>query len=371
MLHPGHPLMLAISDIILEKHSNLLRQGAIFIDPADDGDVPHLLFMLTHEIKSGDGQVLSKRLQFVKVAPDGSMSFAGWAPHLDLEALSPADSPLLDDLLSAPWICADQEQRALALAAATLVPEHHQEVAGRRIAHVDKTLAAVHERLTKEIAFLSDRWLKLKEDKEAGKDVRLNLENARRTVSDLEGRLEGRKKELQSMRHVTSATPVALGGALVVPAGLLRCLKGEVPADAGATFCVDAAARSRIERIAMDAVRRAEESRGCTVVDVSVQKCGWDITSYPPVVDGKQPESRHIEIKGRAKGASTITVSRNEMLYALNQAEKFVLAIVLVGEDDQVDGPHYIRNPFDSEPGWNVSSSNFDVQGLLKMAMQI
>jgi hypothetical protein len=148
MLHPGHPLMLAISDIILEKHSNLLRQGAIFIDPADDGDVPHLLFMLTHEIKSGDGQVLSKRLQFVKVAPDGSMSFAGWAPHLDLEALSPADRPLLDDLLSAPWICADQEQSALALAAATLVPEHHQEVAGRRIAHVDKTLAAVHERLT-------------------------------------------------------------------------------------------------------------------------------------------------------------------------------------------------------------------------------
>ena len=131
---------------------------------------------------------------------------------------------LLKDVLSAPWIRADQEQRALALAAATLVPEHFQEVAERRIAHVDKTLAAVHERLTKEIAFWSDRWIKLKEDQEAGKDVRLNLENARRTVSDLEGRLENRKKELLSMRHVTSATPVALGGALVVPAGLLRRL---------------------------------------------------------------------------------------------------------------------------------------------------
>lgn len=371
MLHPGHPLMLAVSDIILEQHSNLLRQGTIFIDPADDGDEPHLLFMLTHEIKSGDGQVLSKRLQFVKVAPDGSMSFAGWAPHLDLEPLSPADRPLLDDLLSAPWICADQEQRALALAAAKLVPEHYQEVAGRRIAHVDKTLAAVHERLTKEIAFWSDRWLKLKEDKEAGKDVRLNLENARRTVTDLEGRLEGRKKELQSMRHVTSATPVVLGGALVVPAGLVRCLRGEISGVAPGAFCADAAARSRIEQIAMDAVRMTEESRGCKVVDVSAQKCGWDITSFPPAIDGKQPESRHIEVKGRVKGATTITISRNEILYGLNQADKFVLAIVLVGEDDQVDGPHYIRNPFDSEPGWNVSSSNFDLQGLLKMAIQI
>ena len=93
-----------------------------------------------------------------------------------------------------------------------------QEVAARRIAHVDKTLAAVHERLSKEIAFLSDRWLKLKDDQAAGKDVRLSLENARRTVTDLEGRLDNRKKELMAMRHVSSATPVALGGALVVPA---------------------------------------------------------------------------------------------------------------------------------------------------------
>jgi len=213
-------------------------QGAILIDPVDDGEEAHLLFLLTHEIKFG----------------------------------------------------ADQEQRALALAAATLVPEHFQEVADRRIAHVVKTLAAVHERLTKEISFWSDRWIKLKEDKEAGKDVRLNVENARRTVADLEGRLEGRKKELQSMRHVISATPVALGGALVVPVGLLRRLRGKMSANAVATCCTDAATHSRIELIAMDAVRQAEEARGCTVVDVSAIKCGWDLTSYSPAIDGKQPD---------------------------------------------------------------------------------
>ena len=33
------------------------------------------------------------------------------------------------------------------------------------------------------------------------------------------------------------------------------------------------------------------------------------------------------------------------MLYAFNQADKFVLAIVLVGEDDAVDGPYYIAIP--------------------------
>jgi superfamily II DNA or RNA helicase len=367
MLHPGHPLMLAVSDLLLEQHGNLLRQGAILVDPADDGEEPHLLFLLTHEIKSGDDQVLSKRLQFVRVATDGSATFAGWAPHLDLESLALGDRALLTDVISAPWIRADQEQRALALAAVTLVPEHFQEVAERRIAHVDKTLAAVHERLTKEIAFWSDRWIKLKEDQEAGKDVRLNLENARRTVTDLEGRLENRKKELLSMRHVTSATPVALGGALVVPIGLLRRLRGESP-EYGSAFSTDPAARARVEKLAMDAVRHAEEARGCRVVDVSAQKCGWDITSYPPAVDGKQPEARHIEVKGRVQGAGTVTITRNEMLYALNQADKFLLSIVLVGEGDSVHGPYYLRNPFEAEPGWGVSSINYGIKALLERA---
>ncbi|MBN1127766.1 MAG: DUF3883 domain-containing protein [Chitinispirillaceae bacterium] len=365
MLHPGHPLMLAVSDLLLEQHGNLLRQGTVLVDPTDNGDEPYLLFLLTHEIKSGNDLVLSKRLQFVRVTPDGSATFAGWAPHLDLEPATPADRELLTSTLNAAWIRADQEQRALSLAAAKLVPDHYKEIAVRRIAHVDKTLNAVHERLTKEIAFWTDRWLKLKDDLEAGKDSRLNLENARRTIADLEGRLDNRKKELMSMRHVTSATPVALGGALVVPVGLLQRLRGDGPGEDGFAFSTDPAARSRIEILAMDAVRRAEEAQGCCVVDVSAQKCGWDLTSYPPSVSGKQPEARHIEVKGRIKGAGTVTISRNEMLYALNQADKFLLAIVLVGENDAVEGPYYLKNPFDAEPGWGVSSINYNLSDLL------
>ena len=369
LMHPGHPLMLSMSDLILEQHANLLRQGAILVDPSDEGMEPWMLFLLTHEVKSGDGSVLSKRLQFVKVAPDGKAGFAGWAPHLDLEPLLQSERLLVQDVIGAPWAATDQESRAVGLAAATLVPEHYNEVATRRIAHVEKTLAAVHERLTKEIAFWQDRWMKLREDQEAGKDVRLNLENVRRTVSDLEGRLENRKKELQSMRHVVNGTPVVLGGALVVPAGLLSKRRGDAPADpVAAAVAADAAARSRIEQAAMDAVRRAEEGRGCRVIDVSAEKCGWDLTSYPPAVDGKQPEPRHIEVKGRVKGAGTVCVTRNEMLYAFNQGEKFVLAVVLVGEGDAVEGPHYIRNPFDREPGWGVASVSYDLNALLSRA---
>jgi SNF2 family DNA or RNA helicase len=369
LMHPGHPLMLAISDLVLEQNANLLRRGAVLVDPTDDGQDPWLLFLLTHEITSGDGVVLSKRMQFVRVEPDGSPSFAGWAPHLDLEPVSPQERPLLNEIVSAPWINSDQEPKAVALAAATLVPQHYREVADRRITHVDKTLAAVHERLTKEIDFWSDRWLKLKEDKEAGKDVRLNLENARRNVADLEGRLENRRKELQAMRHVVNGTPVVLGGALVIPTGLMRRLRGDEPVDPVAeTFAADPIARSRIEKLAMQAVRNAEEAKGCRVQDVSAAKCGWDLTSYPPNANGRQPDPRHIEVKGRIQGATTITVTRNEMLYAFNQGDKFVLAIVIVKDDDSTEGPFYIRRPFSQEPGWGVSSINYNLSDLLKKA---
>jgi superfamily II DNA or RNA helicase len=371
MIHPGHPLMLAVSDIVLEQHSNLMRQGAILVDPVDEGDEASLLFLITHEIKSGDDTVISKRLQFVHVTPEGKATFAGWAPHLDYEPLPTADRALMADLLQANWIRADQEQKALAMAATTLVPEHYDEVAGRRIAHVDKTLAAVHERLTKEIAFWSDRWMKLKEDQAAGKDVRLNLENIQRTINDLEGRLENRKKELQAMRHVTNGTPVVLGGALVIPVGLLLKLRGEPAPEAAAAFSADPEARSRIEQLAMNAVSLAEEARGCRVVDVSAQKCGWDITSYGPAVDGRLPAGRHIEVKGRVKGASTVTVTKNEIFESWNQGDKYHLAIVLVGEDDSIDGPHYVPHPFKEEPGWGVSSVNYELKALLERAQGI
>ncbi len=106
------------------------------------------------------------------------------------------------------------------------------------------------------------------------------------------------------------------------------------------------------------------------MVDVSAQKCGWDITSYLPSSDGKQSVTRHIEVKGRVKGATTVTITRNEMLYALNQSEKFHLAIVLVGEAEEIEGPFYLQNPFDTEPGWGVSSINFDLHALLEKALR-
>ena len=311
LLHPGHPLMQSVTDIVLEQHRNKLKQGAVLVDPSDLGVTPKVMFIIDHRVLEGQdpSRVASRRMQFVEIDAAGTTINAGWAPHLDLEPLDASDMALIQDVLAAPWIAKDLEHAALAHAGSHLVPEHFDEVRSRREKSVDKTLAAVHERLVKEINFWSDRYIKLQDDLAAGKDVRLTLENVRRTIDDLTARRESREKELLAMRHVVSATPVVLGGALVIPAGLLMQRKG-VPAEQGG-WSADAAARARVEQMAMRAVMEAERALGHDVIDVSAQKCGWDVTSQPKPVDGRLTTSRHIEVKGRVKGQSTITVSLN------------------------------------------------------------
>jgi hypothetical protein len=328
------------------------------------GLTPKVMFIIDHSVKEGakPDQVVSRRIQFVEIDPQGVAINAGWAPHLDMEPISQADLALIQDVFAAPWLNGTDAQNlehvALAHASTHMVPEHFDEVRSRREQNVDKTLNAVHERLVKEINYWSDRYIKLQDDIAAGKDVRLTLDNVRRTIDELTARREFREKELLAMRHVISATPVIAGGALVIPAGLLAQRKGEP------NFSADADARARVEWVAMHAVMNAERALGHEVIDVSAQKCGWDVTSMPRAVDGRLPPSRHIEVKGRAKGNTTVTVTRNEVLYGLNQQDKFILAIVLVS-GDQHEGPFYVRTPFIQEPDWAVTSINLDLAQLL------
>ncbi len=363
LLHPAHPLMQSVTDLVLEAHRNKLKQGAVLMDPSDMSLTPRVMLIIDHSVKEGADplHVVSRRMHFVEIDPKGNAVNAGWAPHLDLAPLAPADVVLIEDVLAAPWIAKDMDQVALAYASTHLVPEHFDEVRARREKTVDKTLAAVHERLVKEINFWSDRYIKLQDDIAAGKDVRLTLENVRRTIDDLTARRESREKELLAMRHVISATPVILGGSLVIPAGLLLQRKGQTG------WTADAVARARVEHIAMRAVMNAERALGHDVIDVSAEKCGWDVTSLPKALEGKLPPSRHIEVKGRAKGQTTITVTRNEILYGLNQTDKFILAVVMV-DGEQHEGPFYVRQPFTQEPDWAVTSINLDLDQLLARA---
>ena len=286
------------------------------------------------------------------------MSNAGPAPYLDYCVLNATDRDLIEDILDADWLrrrLGDQShglRRSSAWCPSTC--RRSRDAASRE---VDKTLAAVHERLVKEINYWSTRAIKLQEEVQAGRQPRMQPENARRRAEELTERLARRQKELEARRHVISNTPQAVGGVLVIPQGLLAERKG-APGQTPDQFSADAEARSRIERLAMEAVMAAERALGNEPEDVAAEKCGWDITSRTPDHD-----LRFIEVKGRAEGADTVTISRNEILTGFNQPDRYILALVAVGEAAALE-PIYVRNAFVSEPGWAVNSVNFDWDAL-------
>lgn len=363
LIHPSHPLMQAVLQLTLDEHASKLKQGAIFIQDSDLGNVPQVLVILEHTITEGSdaNRVVSRQLKFVYIQADGSVTHAGYAPHLDLRAAEPSELASIRDIRQAAWLNHSLENLALNYAANHLVPEHYQEVRQRRVTQTDKTLSAVRDRLQREIQYQTQHYSQLLEQKNAGKDVALPLENSRKKLLELESRLSIRTEELKRSKNISSAIPVVVGGALVIPAGLLAERQG-IP-----QWSADAAARAHIERIAMQAVTAAEQAKGCIVTDVSAAKCGWDISSQPPATQGTWPTVRHIEVKGRSLGSTTITVTRNEILYALNQKDKFVLAIVLV-DGNTYQGPFYIQQPFNQEPDWATASINLDLKELLSKA---
>ena len=62
-----------------------------------------------------------------------------------------------------------------------------------------------------------------------------------------------------------------------------------------------------------------------------------------------------MEVKGRAGGAETVTVTRNEVLTALNAPDACILTVV-ESADDFAAQPRYVRSLFAREPDFGATS---------------
>jgi len=363
---PGHPLLDATIDLILERYRDLLKRGATLIAPNDLSEDIRALFYLEHSIQdartdhSGNRRVVSRRMQFVEIDASGNVRNAGYAPYLDYRATTPEEKALTAPLLEPDWLKKDLETKVLEYAVQSLVPQHFSEVKTRKEELVEKTMGAVKERLTKEITYWDHRAEELKAQELAGRTPRLNSGKARQRADDLQARLQKRLEELEQERRLSPMPPVVIGGALVVPAGLMARLRGERKGEP-TQFAKD---RERVMLLAMAAVIEAERHLGFSPRDVSAQNLGYDIESEVRR-DGRL---RFIEVKGRAKGADTVTITKNEILTALNKPEDFILALVEVDGDSTTT--RYVRQPFQREPDFGVTSVNYDLKDLATRASE-
>ncbi|MBA2227018.1 helicase-related protein [Thermogemmata fonticola] len=362
---PGHPLLDAVIDLTLERHRDLLRRGTMLVDDRDPSDSPRLVFYLEHAVQdasltpSGERRVVSRRMLYVDVDRHGNVRNLGYAPYLDYRPLR-EDEPRPEAVLVRPecaWIGEGLEALALEYAVARLVPEHLEEVRARRLEWIEKTRAAVKDRLTKEIAYWDHRAEELRLQEEAGKpNARLNWQEARRRANELDARLQRRMEQLDREAQISAAPPVVVGGFVVVPAGLLAQMTGRAAPAAG-----DTADRLAVAARARAIVMEVERRLGYEPVDREADQVGYDIESRDP----RTGRLRFIEVKGRESGAEVISVTRNEVLTALNKPDDYILAIVefLDGGGHRV---HYVRRPFQREPDFGVTSVNYDFASLLQ-----
>jgi hypothetical protein len=206
LIAPGHPLLDAAVDVILERFQPLLQQGGILVDEADASAEPRLLVYLEHAIrdgrtaKSGEPSVVSQRLQFIYLKEDGAAADGGPAPYLDCRPITSEERMAVADAIMAPWLSTNVETRAIGYAIASLVPDHLAEFKKRRMVEIDKVEREVRARLAREINYWDARAARLREEDRAGKEQRINAHNAEATAQRLVERLH-RVKRYPVLKH--------------------------------------------------------------------------------------------------------------------------------------------------------------------------
>lgn len=320
---PGHPLLDATIDLLLESQMGLLKQGSILIDELNPDSEPRVLFYLENsvqdarQLETGGRRTISREVHFVELNGQGQILQAGYAPYLDYRHATQEEiNEMLTKADALPWLKQNMEDKIKSFAITTIAKEHLERVKKNRQYLVEKTKNAVQERLTNEIRYWDHRARDLRMQEESGRpNAKLNSNEARKRADELQTRMQKRMQELDEESKISSKPPVVIGGVLVIPANATK--------------------------------------------DRSKEKIGYDIES----LCSKTGNLRFIEVKGRRKDATTVTITKNEIIYGLNLPEQFILALAFV--DGKRVEVHYVQNAFRFEPDFGVTSINFNVKDLL------
>jgi superfamily II DNA or RNA helicase len=355
LVAPGHPLLDAVVDLIIEQNSSTLKHGAVLIDTEDQGEVPRLLVAMTQSISDGNtpARTISKRFDFVELTSAGEVFGVGQAPYLDY---SPASEDVYKKARSSQatsWDLKNMETLAMNWAIENSLPEHQEEVSAQVIPATQRSREQVRKRLISEINYWDTRHAELIDQEAAGKALKIKPETAQRRARDLERRLEIRLAELDSDSKIVMHPPALVGMAMVLPQGFVDRINGERTGPVS-SYSKETA---EVDRRAVSAAMAAERSIGRTPEEMPHNNPGFDIRSVAP--DGTVIK---IEVKGRIEGATDFQITRREVLTAKNLEDNYRLALVRVSQNGpDHDEIRYVSRPFDLVGTEDFSITRFTV----------
>ncbi len=350
---PGHPLFEAVREDLMENVRAELEKGAVFFDV--HRSVPARLAVYSAAIRDGLGHVLHRRLFIVQEGIDGTLSVR--------------QPTLLLDLMPAPTGThvpaeAGKDQTSLEhfLVQNALEP-FLAEVAAQREKETQTVAHHLEISLNELIHRQNLRLAELFEQQQSGDASPLlaaNTKQAEDRLDELNGRLEGRQRELQKERNCTISDIQRHGSAWVLPH------------PERATPNVAALVRDdEIERIAVDAVIAYERARGCEVESVEKDNRGFDLISRRPHPEDPKTaiEVRFIEVKGRSV-VGEIALTANEFRTAQRLKKDYWLYVVF--NCNGTPGINVVRDPsqLDWQPIVKIEHYQVRPQAILDVATQ-
>ena len=309
---PGHPLFEVVREDVLSQVNNDLSRGSVFYDLHTKG--PYRLDVYSASICDGMRKEIHRRLFIVQTDLIGGISIRQPTIFLDL-AIGDNKTSLPDDSK-----LPSKDQLEVALVEKSLKP-FLQEICDER----EKEVAIITRHVTISLDELihkqNMRLAELINQQQSGdKSSYLPglISQAETHVDELNNRKERRLADLKMERNCMIDKIEHLGRAWVLP-------HPERMSPSVAPMVRD----EEIEKIAVDEVRKFEESQGWVVESVEKENRGFDLISRKPHPHDEKTfiEVKFIEVKGRAT-IGEIAVTTNEYKTAERLQKDYWLYVV-------------------------------------------
>jgi superfamily II DNA or RNA helicase len=288
---PGHPLLEAIVERLLQSSRSALEQGATFYDP--DGKRDGWLYFYMVELHDGNNQVAAQRLAAIFCPQNGAPQSVNPSILWDLQ---PAKSPPIS-----PALPSEEPIRHYLLQYVLEPLETELRKHRKQLAEIKRKYGIAS--LNRRIGELNERLLEYEMRPKPAPEIA----NVRRRKEEAEQRKRELENQIERECTIRRTPPWLIGVARVLPA---ECADLPMRADA------------EIEAIGMQLAMEYERQQGRNPVDVSAENRGYDIRSEAP--DGSV---RYIEVKARAH-TGDIVLTPNEWMMAQRLGDEYWLYII-------------------------------------------
>jgi superfamily II DNA or RNA helicase len=292
---PGHALLEALNERLLEQSSGDLQTGAVFADP--DGRLDGHIWFVEGEIRDGAGSVAGKRLFAIYQVADGGLRLIHPSLLWDLKPIASQSvgSASLD------------ENAVIAFAVENVLEVYRNELQEQRQRNAEIKRKYGLQSLGQMIMESDAKLIEYETRRSRGNDVpEPTIQNELRTKEDLLAKKRKLEDEIRWETSLLPQEPRILGVARVVPQPVAEGLARE---------------DEEIEAVGMRHAMEHERRQGRLPEDVSAQNLGYDIRSTGAGI------VRYIEVKARAS-TGAVALTPNEWLMAHRLGNEYWLYVV-------------------------------------------